>query len=87
MKSVFSDEYDIFRQCMIVARKEAQLTQEVLARYLKKPQSFVAKYESGERRLDVVEFVLIIRAIGADPYSIIRKIEQAISEKSCEDKV
>ncbi len=48
MKSVFSHEYQIFCRCMITARKEAQLTQESLAKSLKKPQSFVAKYEKGE---------------------------------------
>lgn len=46
---------------MIAARKKAQLTQESLAKYLQKPQSFVAKYEKGERRLDVVEFLRVTR--------------------------
>ncbi len=42
---------------MIERRKEAGLTQAALAEMLSKPQSYVAKYEKGERRLDVVEFV------------------------------
>jgi hypothetical protein len=41
MKSVFSNEYDIFRRCMITARKEAQLTQERLAKSLKKTSIFI----------------------------------------------
>jgi transcriptional regulator with XRE-family HTH domain len=86
MKSIARHEYDIFRRCMIAARKEAQLTQESLAKSLQKPQSFVAKYENGERRLDVVEFIIITRVIGADPFSILRKIEQQISEASGEEK-
>lgn len=61
MKTIFSPEYDIFRQCMIAARKAAKLTQATLAQSLNKPQSFVAKYENGERRLDVIEFLLITR--------------------------
>lgn len=36
------------------------------------PQSFVSKYESGERRLDVAEFVRIARALGADPIKMMR---------------
>ena len=44
---------------------------EALALRLKKPQSFVAKYEGGERRLDVVEFVAISRALGADPLRLL----------------
>lgn len=77
MKSTFSREYNVFRRCMIAARKDANLTQATLAKAIEKPQSFVAKYENGERRLDVVEFLLITRAIGVDPYEIIRQVEQA----------
>jgi hypothetical protein len=43
-----------------------------LARRLKRRQSFVAKYEGGERRIDVIEFVAIVRAIGADPVKSLR---------------
>lgn len=87
MKSVFSHEYEVFRRCMIAARKEAKLTQHTLAKSLQKPQSFVAKYENGERRLDVIEFLLIARVIGIDPCDIVRKVEQEISEASCEGDV
>lgn len=83
MISLSRYEYDIFRRCMIAVRKEAQLTQETLAKYLQKPQSFVAKYENGERRLDVVEFLIIARKIGVDPAVLLGKIEQQISEASC----
>ena len=87
MKSISSHEYDTFRRCMIAARKEAQLTQESLAKSIQKPQSFIAKYESGERRLDVVEFIVITRVIGVDPCTILRKVEQQISEASCEGEL
>lgn len=87
MKSISSNEYEIFRRCMIAARKEAQLTQASLAKSLQKPQSFVAKYENGERRLDVVEFLIVTRVIGVDPCSILRKMEQQISEMSREEKL
>lgn len=84
MKSVFSHEYQIFRQCMIAARKEAQLTQATLAKSLKKPQSFVAKYENGERRLDVIEFLLIAHVMGIDPCHILRRVEQEVTNISRE---
>ncbi len=86
MKSVFSSKYEIFRRCMIAARKEAKLTQATVAKSLKKPQSFVAKYENGERRLDVIEFLLVARVIGIDPCDILKKVEQELSDKSCEEK-
>ncbi|MGO4513192.1 helix-turn-helix domain-containing protein [Bradyrhizobium sp. 2TAF36] len=59
---------------MIAARKDAGLTQSALARRLRKPQSFVAKYEGGERRLDVVEFVAVVRAIGRDPVKLLQDL-------------
>src|ERR1700682_3446351 len=66
-KSVHSSDQAAFCELMVRARKAAGLTQPALALRLKKPQSFVAKYEGGERWLDVVEFVAIARALGADP--------------------
>jgi transcriptional regulator with XRE-family HTH domain len=53
------------------ARKSAGLTQAEVAGRLQKPQSFVAKYENGERRLDVLEFVAVCRAIEADAVEIV----------------
>jgi len=49
---------------LIQARKSAGLTQQAVADVLGKPQSFVAKYENGERRLDVVEFIRIANEPG-----------------------
>jgi transcriptional regulator with XRE-family HTH domain len=48
------------------ARKAAGMTQQQLADRMKRPQSFVAKVEGGERRLDVVEFAEWTIALGAD---------------------
>lgn len=69
-KSVHSSDQAAFCELMVGARKAARLTQHALALRLKKPQSFVAKYEGGERRLDVVEFIAISRALGADPLKL-----------------
>ncbi|MGE0522473.1 MAG: helix-turn-helix domain-containing protein [Variibacter sp.] len=55
-------------------RRKAGLTQDELAKRLKRPQSFVAKYEGGERRLDVVELVAILRAMNADPVPFLRAL-------------
>jgi transcriptional regulator with XRE-family HTH domain len=73
-KSVHSPDQLAFRDLLVKARKAAGLTQQELAKRLGKPQSFVAKYEGGERRLDVVEFVSVARAIGADPSRIVRSL-------------
>jgi len=77
-KSVHSPEQQLLRELLIAARDQAGLTQQRLAKRLGKPQSFVAKYEGGERRLDVVEFIVIARAIGTDPARIFRKIASLV---------
>lgn len=56
-KSVFSPKYERFRGLLIQARKDAGLTQSDLAARLGRPQSYVSKYENGERRLDLIEFL------------------------------
>lgn len=61
---------------MIETRKKAGLTQEQLAKRLRRPQSFVAKYEGGERRIDVVEFLAVVGAMRADPLTILRALIQ-----------
>ena len=74
-KSIHSASQAAFCDLMIKARKRAGLTQHDLAKLLKKPQSFVAKYEGGERRIDVVEFLTITDAIRADPIRILRALK------------
>lgn len=65
-KALHSERYQRFRTLLIERRKEAGLTQAALAEMLSKPQSYVAKYEKDERRLDVVEFVEVAEAIDFD---------------------
>ena len=76
-RSVFSEPYEAFTQALIAARKGAGLRQEDLALRLEKPQSFVSKMERGERRLDVVEFIVVMRAIGADPVALLEAIARS----------
>jgi transcriptional regulator with XRE-family HTH domain len=59
-------------------RKDRHLTQTQMAKRLNKPQSFVAKYERGERRLSVIEFIDVVRAIGADPCAVVRQLIDAV---------
>jgi transcriptional regulator with XRE-family HTH domain len=59
---------------MAEARRTKGLTQSELARLLRRPQSFVSKYERGERRLDVVEFLEVAEAVGADPCKLLKSV-------------
>ena len=85
-KSVHTTDQAAFCALMVRARKAAGLTQHALARLLKKPQSFVAKYEGGERRLDVVEFIAIARALGADPLRLMAALVAGGKGKSAGPK-
>lgn len=80
-KSVFSEEYYRFRRLLIEARQAAQLTQAQLSAKLSRPQSYVSKYERGERRLDLIEFLEVAQALELDP---IRFIEKLLREKEGE---
>ena len=76
MTTTNSPEYVRFRDLLTDARRKQGKVQEDVANYLGKPQSFVSKYESGERRLDVVEFLEIARALDIDPVEIIAELEK-----------
>jgi len=54
-KTIYSEKYKKVLDLLRQARKEAGLTQTEVAEKLGRPQSFVAKCESGERRIDIVE--------------------------------
>lgn len=75
MKSIFTSEYGFVLERLVTARKAAGLTQSQLAQKLGKPQSYVSKIERHERRLDVVEFVIVCKALGVAPQSILAELE------------
>ena len=77
-KSVFTEEYQIFLNALIQARKEKEITQVQLAKTLKKPQSYVSKYENGERRLDVIETFEILLALHVQVRSFFDKMEKQL---------
>ncbi|HEV2515798.1 MAG TPA: helix-turn-helix transcriptional regulator [Devosia sp.] len=77
-RSIHTPEHAALRDLLIAARKAAGLTQEEVAKRLDRPQSFVAKYEGGERRIDVVEFVAVAQALEQDPRTLFATLVQAI---------
>lgn len=76
-KTIRSEGQEALCEALIEARKAAGLTQSDLAERLLCHQSLVARIESGERRIDVVELIVLVRAIGTTALSILEVVEIA----------
>lgn len=74
-KSIRTDGYKQLCALLRRLRTDAGLTQAQLATALDAPQSFISKYESGERRIDVLELVRILRALGLTLGEVAGEIE------------
>lgn len=82
MKSIYSQTYRALLTRITQARKEAGITQADLAEQLGRPQSFISKIESGERRIDVVEFLQVAHLIGFDPCALIQDLRLTQAQKT-----
>jgi len=69
--SLRTPEYEFLRGLLVEARENSKHTQSEISKRLGRPQSFVAKYEGGERRIDVIEFIKICAALEIDPARVI----------------
>lgn len=75
-KSVHTAEYVALRTELRNARNIAGLSQRDLAARLKVPHSWVAKVESGERRIDLIEFCRFVLACEIDPVAVYERLVQ-----------
>jgi len=75
VNSVHTKRYGALLSVLINARKAKGFSQAELAEMLGRVQTFVSKYERGERRLDLVEFIDVAEALELDVVKIIRKIQ------------
>lgn len=73
-RALNSPPYQLLRRLLCEARTAANLTQLQVAERMQRPQSFVSKYESGERHLDVIEFLELCSAIGVSPARIVKML-------------
>lgn len=74
-KALYERSYAAFTDLLREERKKAGLTQAMLAKKLRRPQSYVSKYERGDRRLDVIEFLEVARLLGFDLNEFLGKLD------------
>lgn len=67
-KTIHSKSYKAVRDWLVMMRKECGFTQRDLADLLGVPHSWVGKIEVGERRLDLIEYIRICKALKIDPH-------------------
>jgi transcriptional regulator with XRE-family HTH domain len=72
-----SREYIEFAAQLVTARKACGLTQHQLAEKLGRPQSYIAKIERAERRVDVIEFLELLDALHANVDPFFERIRKA----------
>ena len=80
-KSVYSKEHAILVEALTAARKAQGVYQEELAERLGKNQSYISNIERGQRRVDVVEFVAIARAMSVDPVDLFSDVAKRLPRK------
>ena len=81
-QSVHSPQYRRFLRLLVKTRESCGLTQVEVAHAIGRPQSFVSKAESGERRLDVVELLQLLSAMGVDPVEFVSALTPSAFEPS-----
>jgi transcriptional regulator with XRE-family HTH domain len=73
-KSTHTEPYQLLLTMLVEARNRADVTQAELARRIGRPQPFISLVERGERRIDVIQFYAIMKALRLDPEQAFREL-------------
>ena len=76
--SLHSHRYQIFRSLLVAAREKSGLTQVQIAERVGRPQSFISKYERGERRLDFTEFIELADVLGIEVMDFVNSYKSTV---------
>ena len=76
----YKEQQKLLQELLQQMRRHAGISQTDLANRLGKPQSYVSKYESGERRLDLIELRHICKTLGLSLTEIVRKFESFLND-------
>lgn len=84
-KGIHDSRYRWVVERLVQERKKKGLSQAAVAALLGKPQQYVSRYETGERRLDIFEYLDAATALGIDGIRLVRaaaQLQGAPSEQS-----
>lgn len=77
-KSIYTREYAAVTRLLAQARETAGVTQVELAEKLGQSQSFVSKFERGDRRLDVVQLRTVCQVLGITLPEFVERLEREL---------
>ena len=77
-KSQFSPAYQTFVEILTAARKEKGITQAELGALIGRKQTHISIIETGDRRLDLIEFCALAKAMGYDPVKLFKRVYEAL---------
>lgn len=80
-KSVFTGAHQHLVDALIEARQKSGLTQAQLAAKVGKDQTFISIIERSQRRVDVLEFYVLARAMGADPVGLFAEVARRLPKQ------
>ena len=80
-KSIYTQEYTTVTRLLRETRENAGLTQVELAEQLGQSQSFVSKYERGERRLDIIQLRTVCLTLGVKLADFVERLERALRSR------
>lgn len=80
-KTIFGGDHQHLVQVLTEARKASGLTQTELAKLVGKDQTYISIIERGQRRVDVLEFVALAKAMKADPTSLFEQVLKRLSKR------
>ncbi|MCL2338933.1 MAG: helix-turn-helix domain-containing protein [Proteobacteria bacterium] len=77
-KTIFDPRYKAFIAELVVLRKSKDLTQRELAKLFNQPHGFIGRVEIRERRLDLIEAIDLLKAMGLSKAEIVKVIEKIL---------
>jgi transcriptional regulator with XRE-family HTH domain len=81
IKSIYKKEYEVIIAKLKEARKKTGLTQSEVAEKFGRHQSYMAKIEGGERRLDIMEFIELAQMYGRSPEYFLKELKNIKGEQ------